>query len=153
MKIAIGCDHIGFKLKEEVKGYLKNHKLIDVGTDSDKSCDFSDFASKVAELVSKGECERGILICTTGTGMAAAANKFPEIIATNFYDKTEETLWVVKHDREHLNNNVLCMSGKFLDIEFAKKIIDIFLNTEPLKEERYLRRFNKVREIERKNMK
>ena len=153
MKIAIGCDHAAFKFKEQVKDFLKDHEIIDVGTNNEESCDFPDFAKEVADRVSREECERGILICTTGTGMCVAANKFPGVIASDFYSNTEESLWIIKHDREHLNSNVLCLSAKFLNMETTKKIIDLFLSTEFQTGERLIRRFNKVKEIEKENMK
>ncbi len=154
MKIAIGSDHAGFELKRNIVHYLKpKHDIKDFGTFNKESCDFPDFAKKVCEAVSKGKYERGILICLTGTGMTVASNKFRNIIATNIYSPTEESLDVIKHDREHLNSNVLCLSAKFLDIEFSKKVIDIWLKTdfegnEP-SGERFIRRLNKIREIEK----
>jgi ribose 5-phosphate isomerase B len=153
MKIAIGSDHVGFELKKKIIQYLKSdNEILDIGTFDTKSCNFPDYAKKVCESVSKGECERGILICTTGTGMSVASNKFRNIIATNVYSPTQESIDVIKHDREHLNSNVLCLGAKFLDIDFAKKIINIWLATnfkgnEP-DGERFIRRLNKIKEME-----
>ena len=152
MKIAIGSDHAGFELKKKIIQYLSlSHEIFDIGTFDTKSCDFPDYAKKVCESVSKGECERGILICTTGTGMTVASNKFRNIITTNIYSPTVESIDVIKHDREHLNSNVLCLGAKFLDIEFAKKIIDIWLKTrfkgnEP-GYERFVRRLAKIKSL------
>jgi len=153
MKIAIGSDHAGFELKKEIIQYLKlNHNVKDFGTFDSKSCDFPDYAEKVCESVSKGEYERGILICTNGGGMTVISNKFRNIIATNIYSPHEESLYVIKHDREHINSNVLCLGAKFLNIEFVKKIIDIWLTTEfkgsEPDGERFIRRLNKIKEIE-----
>jgi len=155
MKIAIGSDHAGFELKEQVIQLLEklNHEVKDFGTFSSESCDFPDYAKKVCEAVSRGKYERGILICLTGTGMTVASNKFKNIIATNIYSPTEESLEIIKHDREHLNSNVLCFGAKFLDIEFVKKIIDIWLTTyfkgNEFGGERFIRRLNKIKEIEK----
>jgi ribose 5-phosphate isomerase B len=153
MKMAIGSDHAGLELKKKIIQYLSlSHEILDLGTFDTKSCDFPDYAKKVCESVSKGECERGILICMTGTGMTVASNKFRNIIATNIYSPTQESLDIIKHDREHLNSNVLCLGAKFLDIEFAKKIINVWLTidfkgNEP-DSERFIRRLNKIKEIE-----
>jgi ribose 5-phosphate isomerase B len=154
MKIAIASDHAGFGLKQEIIKYLKsNHDVKDFGTYSSESCDFPDYAKKVCESINRKENERGILICTTGNGMTAAANKFKNIIATNVYSQTKESLDVIAHDREHLDSNVLCLGAKFLDIDFVKKIIDIWIGTnfrgnEP-ENKRFARRLNKIKEIEK----
>jgi len=153
MKIAIGSDHAGLELKKEIIQYLKlNHKVKDFGTFDSKSCDFPDYSKKVCEVVSKGIYERGILVCLTGTGMTVASNKFRNIIATNIYSPTQESLEVIKHDREHLNSNVLCLGAKFLNIKFARKIINVWLLTDfkgnEDGNERFIRRLNKIKEIE-----
>ena len=149
MKIAIASDHAGFEMKEKIKPFLKELKqeVKDFGTYSKESCDFPDFAKKVCESISKGDYERGILICMAGTGMATAANKFKNIIATSIYSPTKESLEVIRHDREHLDSNVLCLGAKFLDIVFAKKIIDMWLKTEFSNEERFVRRLKKISEL------
>lgn len=154
MKIAIASDHRGFELKKSIIQFLKklNYEVKDFGTYSSESCDFPDFAKKVCEPVSKGKYERGILICLTGTAMTVFSNKFRNIIATNIYSSSIESLDIMKHDREHLNSNVLCFGAKFLDIEFVKKIIDIWLTTdfkgnEP-GGERFIRRIKKIKELE-----
>jgi ribose 5-phosphate isomerase B len=154
MRIAIGSDHAGFDLKQNIVQYLKSrHEVKDFGTYISESCDFPDYAKKVCEVVSKGEYERGILICLTGMGMTVTSNKFKNIIATNIYSTSLESLDVIKHDREHLNSNVLCLGAKFLDINFVKKIIDVWLTTdfkgnEP-RNERFIRRLNKIKEMEK----
>jgi len=153
MKIAIGSDHAGFQLKQDIIKYLKSrHEVKDFGTFSSESCDFPDYARKVCEAVFKGKYERGILVCLAGTGMAVASNKFKDIIATSIYSPNEDSLEIIKHDREHLNSNVLCLGAKFLNIEFAKKIIDVWLSTDfkgnELGGERFIRRLNKIKKIE-----
>ncbi len=156
MKIAIASDHAGFELKKSIIRFLKklNYEVKDFGTYSSESCDFPDYAKKVCESVSKGEYERGILICLFGTGMVVVSNKFRNIIATNIYSPMEESLDIIKHDREHLNSNVLCLGTKFLDIEFVKKIINVWLATDFKGNEsgceRFIRRIEKIKEIEKK---
>lgn len=154
MKIAIASDHAGFELKGEIIEHLKNLKIEtnDLGTYNKESCDFPDYAKKVCEAVSKEGYDRGILVCMAGTGMAVASNKFRGIIATNIYSPHEESLDIIKHDREHLDSNVLCLGAKFLDIEFAKRIIDAWLKTsfkgnDP-GNERFARRLDKIKESE-----
>ena len=150
MKIAIGSDHAGFELKKDIISYLKklNLEVKDFGTFDTGSCDFPDYAKEVCEAVSNGGYERGILVCMTGTGMTVAANKFKGIIATNVYSPTKDSMDIIMHDREHLNSNVLCLGAKFLDIEFSKKIIDLWLAAEFKGNERFVRRLNKIKEIE-----
>ena len=152
MKIAIASDHAGFELKRNIIEYLKSKQEIkDFGTYSSESCDFPDYAKKVSEAVSKGEYERGILICQTGTGMTVASNKFKKIIATNIYSPHEESLDIIKHDREHLDSNILCLGSKFLDIKFVKRIIDVWLTTDfkgnEVGNERFVRRLNKIKDM------
>jgi len=153
MKIAIGSDHAGFEIKRSIVQYLKlKYDIKDFGAFSSEPCDFPDYAKMVCEAVSKGKYERGILICLIGTGMTVASNKFRNIIATNIYSSNEESLEIIRHDREHLNSNVLCFGAKFLDIEFVKKIIVVWLTTdfkgnEP-GSERFNRRLNKIKEFE-----
>lgn len=153
MKIAIASDHAGFELKQKIIEHLKNLKIKtkDFGTYNTESCDFPDYAKKVCEAVSEERYDRGILVCTTGTGMAVASNKFRDIISTNIYSPHEESLDIIKHDREHLDSNVLCLGAKFLDIKFTKKIIDVWLKTafkgkEP-GNERFARRLNKLKAV------
>jgi ribose 5-phosphate isomerase B len=153
MKITIASDHAGFGLKQEIIKYLKSrHDVKDFGTYSSESCDFPDYAKKVCESINREENERGILICMTGTGMTAAANKFKNIIATNVCSQTKESLDVIAHDREHLDSNVLCLGAKFLDIDFVKKIIDTWLGTNfrgnESENKRFVRRLGKIKEIE-----
>jgi ribose 5-phosphate isomerase B len=157
MKIAIGSDHAGFYLKQDIVQYLKSkHEIKDFGTFNTKSTDFPDYAKKVCKAISKGEYERGILICLTGTGMSVASNKFKNIIATNIYSPTSDSLEIIKHDREHLNSNVLCLGAKFLDFKFVKKIINVWLKTgfkgSESGYEGFSRRLNKIGEIEKLNL-
>ena len=140
-KIIIASDHGGYDLKEKIKEYLKelNYEFDDFGTDSTDSVDYTDYAQKVAkEIQKKG---RGILICGTGIGMSIAANRFSGVRATLCHD--EET---AKMAREHNNSNILCMGGRVLDTETAKKITKVWLETPFSGDERHKRRLEKIDE-------
>lgn len=141
MKIAIGSDHAGFKLKEEIKKHLAKQKteVADFGTNSEESCDYPDFAFPVAEAVSSNKADRGILICGSGVGMVVAANKVKGIRAVNAYDE-----YTARQSREHGNCNVLCLAGRKLSSEQSLKIVDIWLNTPFSGDERHKRRIDKI---------
>ena len=141
MKIAIGSDHAGFKTKEIVKEFLtrKGHEVKDLGTNSEESVDYPDFAYPVAEAVASGEAERGILVCGSGVGMAITANKVKGIRAVLAHDT-----YTSKQSREHGDANVLCLAGRKLSKAQADKIVDVWLKTEFSGEERHLRRIKKI---------
>ncbi|MDD5383127.1 MAG: ribose 5-phosphate isomerase B [Candidatus Margulisbacteria bacterium] len=141
MKIAIGSDHAGFKLKEIVKNYLKRKKLEfkDFGASSEESVDYPDYAFPVAEAVARGEFDRGILICGSGVGVTITANKVKGIRAVNAYDT-----YSAKQSRQHGDCNVLCLAGRKLTRAKATKIVDVWLKTEFSGEERHLRRIKKI---------
>lgn len=149
MKIAIASDHAGYKLKEAIKSHLKKRNLDyeDLGTDSEKSVDFPDYAIKVIEAM-KSSCDRGILICGTGIGMSIAANKFPGIRAALCCNKE-----VAAQSREHCDSNVLVLGAKYMDEKTAFEIIDVWLSTSFSGEERHRRRLAKISEIEKKLLK
>lgn len=145
MKIAIGADHAGFNLKEEIKLYLqnKNYEVFDMGTYSTESIDYPDYAVKVAKSVANNECEYGILVCYTGIGMSITANKVDGIKAALVTSIENATL-----TREHNNSNVLCLGAKDVEYSLAKKIVETFLNTTFLGG-RHERRVNKIEEVEK----
>ena len=126
MRIAIGSDHAGFEQKQQLIAYLTHsgHELIDCGPASDDRCDYPDFAAKVAREVSVGAVDRGILICGTGIGMSMAANKVAGIRAASVISTAFAEL-----AREHNNANVLCLSGRFVDLLTNEEICDVFLAT------------------------
>ena len=126
MKLAIGADHAGYMLKEQIKEYLKSRDIDfkDVGTFKIESCDYPEFAYKVGQAVANGEADLGILICGTGIGMSITANKIKGIRAALVHD--EQT---AKLSRQHNNANVLCMGGRILTEEQARQIVDVWLNT------------------------
>jgi len=145
LKLAIGSDHRGFQVKEEIKKYLEERGIEyeDFGTFSDEATDYPDIGAKVAREVSNGHLERGILICETGLGMTLVANKFRGIRATLCHD-----LESTKQAREHLNSNILTMGGKIVDRSLIPQILDIWLNTE-FTGGRHTRRLGKISAIEK----
>ncbi len=144
MRIAIAADHAGFVLKEELRQKLAadGHEVIDFGTDSTESCDYPDFARPVARAVSQGTADRGILVCSTGIGMAIAANKVAGVRAAPA-ERPEE----VQLTREHNDANVLTLGAKFLDGARAGELVEIFLRTE-FQGGRHARRLEKIAQLE-----
>ena len=145
MKIAIGADHGGFLLKEKLCASLAawGHEVANLGTDSTESCDYPDFAQAVGEAVAEGRAERGLLLCTTGIGMAMAANKIQGVRAAPAQSEDE-----VRLTREHNDANVLTLGAKYLDERHALKLIRVFLDTEFSGGERHLRRVAKIAQLE-----
>ncbi len=149
MKVAVGCDHAGFPLKNVVIESVKalGHEVIDVGTYSADAVDFPDFTKKVGEQIQRGEAERGILICGSGVGAAIAANKMKGIYASICHD-TYSAAQGVMHDAM----NVLCMGGRVIGPELVKVIVPAFLNARYLGddpgEERLARRVGKIKAME-----
>lgn len=143
MKIGIGCDHRGYELKEFIKNYLKEKKyeMIDFGTYTNDSVDYPDYAIPIGEKVAKGELDRGILICYSGIGMSIVANKVKGVYAALVHDEEEAIL-----SRKHNNSNILVLSGK-TEPEKAKKIVEIWLNTE-FESGRHEKRLSKIKAYE-----
>lgn len=147
MKIAVGSDHRGYELKSKIIAFLKEkgHEIRDFGTDSAESCDYPLIAYNAARSVSKGESERGILICMTGLGMVMAANKVPGVRAARC-DTAEEA----KMSREHNDANVISLSAKYMK-DKAEDILAVWLSTAFLGG-RHQRRVDQIRDIEKKTM-
>ena len=126
MSIALGSDHAGFQLKEDVKRYLDERHLpyIDFGTDSDASVDYPEYAGRVARAVASGQCDRGILVCRTGIGMSIAANKVRGIRAAAVCDLESARL-----SRSHNDANVLTLAGQAMASHLAREIVRVFLET------------------------
>ncbi len=135
--IAIGSDHGGYDLKEVVIAHLKEQGIAykDYGCADKNSCDYPIYGRAVAEAVANGECEKGIVICTTGIGISIAANKIKGIRCALCAD----TL-TAKMTRLHNNANVLAMGGGIVGPNLAISIVDAFLNTEFSEEEKHQRR-------------
>jgi ribose 5-phosphate isomerase B len=148
MKIAIGADHAGYRLKREIVPLLKElgHEVEDFGCDCEQSVDYPDYALPVCERVAKGEADRGILICGTGIGMSIAANKVPGIRCALVHD-----VFSAKATREHNDSNVLAMGERVIGPGLAQEIVRVWLETPFSRNERHLNRVNKVMAIERRN--
>lgn len=127
MKIAIGCDHAGFELKEIVKDKLtkEGYELIDLGTNSSESVDYPIYGRAVGEKVASGECDKGIAICGTGIGISISCNKVKGVRAALC-----NTKHLAKMSREHNDANVLCLGAREIDKELALKIVDKWLSTD-----------------------
>lgn len=147
MKIAIASDHQGYKRKQQLLEFLrnKNYDVIDLGTDSTENVDYTDFCEKLCDKVNKREVNYGILICGTGIGMSICANKIKGIYCAKVCNKREALF-----SRKHNNANVLALSKSICFYKF-KQIVLTFLHTPFLEEERYIRRINKIKDIEEKN--
>ena len=142
--IAIGCDHGGVELKDVLVEYLrvKGAQVCDVGTQGGQSVDYPDYGREVAQRVSAGQAERGVLICTSGIGMSIVANKFPGVRAALVAD-----LDGAKSSREHNDANILVLSGAKTKPQLAQEILDTWLVTE-FAGERHQRRVDKITKIE-----
>lgn len=144
MKLAIGSDHGGFRLKEAIKTYLLVHdyEVTDFGTESEDSCDYPDFALPVAEAVAKGEYDRGILICGTGIGIGIVANKVKGVRAALCHDT-----FSAEACRNHNDANILTMGERIVGEGLALKIVETFLNSD-FKGGRHQRRVDKIKALE-----
>lgn len=144
MKIAVGADHAGFRLKERIKQELldKGHEVADKGTSSDESVDYPDYAKAVADEVASGRVERGILFCSSGVGMSIAANKVHGIRAALGTTPEEVAL-----TRSHNDANILTLGAKFTGPEDAEKLADVFLAT-GFDGGRHARRIGKIQTME-----
>jgi ribose 5-phosphate isomerase B len=139
--IALGSDHGGYDLKQEVMQHLKerNIEFKDFGTYTKDSCDYPVFAKKVAEAVVSKECDKGILICGTGIGISITANKIKGIRAALCHD-----CFSAQATREHNDANILAMGGRVVGPGLALKIVDIFLDTPFSNDERHIRRIDLI---------
>ena len=127
MKIAIASDHAGFEQKQILLKHLTDagHDVTDLGPEDDSRVDYPDFAERVAEAVSRRCVERGILVCGTGIGMSICANKIQSVRAANVTNAE-----FAKLSREHNDANVLCLSGRFVEVDANIQCVDVFLETE-----------------------
>ena len=150
MKIAVGCDHAGFPLKNVLIASVRaaGHEVIDVGTFSADAVDFPDFTKKVGEAIQKNEAERGIIICGSGIGACIAANKMRGVYASICHD-TYSAAQGVMHD----NMNVLCLGGRVIGPELVKVLVSAFLLARYLGNddggERLARRVAKIIQMEK----
>lgn len=144
MRIVIGSDHAGFDLKEALRQWLHDagHEVIDVGTDSDASCDYPVFGAAVAREVAAGDADRGVAVCGSGIGICMAANKIPGVRAAVL-----RTVEDAEMSRRHNDANVACFGGRVTAIAEAERALGIFLNTD-FEGERHARRVDLLAELD-----
>lgn len=145
MNIAIGADHGGFHLKEELKSLLKRqgHTVLDVGAFNDRPSDYPDFALAVAEKIMQKKAVRGILVCGSGVGACVAANKFPGIRASVSHDTFSAHQGV-----EDDSMNVLCLGARIIGPRLAEEVVTAFIKARFSKAERHRKRLQKIKDIE-----
>ncbi len=144
MRIALGCDHRGFNLKQAIISFITEagHSFEDFGGYNTTSVDYPDIAQKVAEAVAEGRFDYGILVCSTGIGMSIAANKVRGIRAALCHD-----LFTARRARQHNDANVLCLGGDVVDQGLGEEIVQTFLNTS-FEGGRHAQRLEKIRAME-----
>lgn len=144
-KISIACDHGALTLKAVVKEHLqkKGYEVADFGTYSADSCDYPDYAAAAARAVASGECEKGIVLCTTGIGVSISANKIPGIRCALLSDP-----WSARMTRLHNDTNMMAMGAGVVGQNLALEIVDTWLETEFSGEERHQRRIDKLMALE-----
>lgn len=150
MGIALGCDHGGYGLKQEIIKYLEEKGIPykDFGCMDTNSCDYPEFGTAAAKAVAKGECEKGIVICTTGIGISITANKVKGIRCALCSDTVSARL-----TREHNDANMLALGAGIVGTNLALGIVDVFLNTSFPGEEKHCRRVAKIAALEKEGMK
>jgi ribose 5-phosphate isomerase B len=147
-KIIVGSDHAGYLMKEHIKKYLQGlntYDIIDVGCDSTISCDFPDYAEKLCAEVLLDKYNLGIVVCGSGIGVSITCNKIPGIYCALVHD-----YFTAKMCRKHNNCNVIAIGGNVVGPAVAENIVEAFLSHELINEEKYIRRINKIEEIEKK---
>jgi len=145
MKISIGCDHSALELKNVIIDHLKSKgiEVIDRGTYTKDSCDYTDYGYMVAKDIKDGTVDKGIVICFTGIGMSMIANKVKGVRCALVGSIDAAIL-----TREHNDSNCLALSAKYTGYALAKEIVDAWINTEFSNNERHLRRINKISKYE-----
>ena len=145
MKIAMGCDHGALDLKNALAAHLRKlgHEILDFGTHSFESCDYTDFAAAAARSVAKGECQRGIVLCTTGIGVSIAANKVKGIRCALLSDPL-----TARMTREHNDTNMMALGAGVVGTRLAFEIAEIWLGTPFSEEPRHQKRIDKLMALE-----
>ena len=145
MKISIGCDHGAIDLKNKVVSHLeaKGYEVTDFDTYTKASCDYPEFAAAAAKAVASGECEKGIVLCTTGIGVSISANKIDGIRCALLSD-----VWSAKMTRLHNDTNMMALGAGIVGENLALEIVDTWLTTEFSGDERHQRRIDKVMALE-----
>lgn len=143
MKIMVGCDHGGLELKDKIVVYLKKlgHQVEDIGSNGHDAVDYPRYALKVAHGVADGAAERGILVCGSGIGMCIAANRVPGVRAVQVGEP-----YAAQMSRRHNDSNVLCLGGRFLGLDLALEIINVWLR-ETFEGGRHQRRLDLIDEL------
>ena len=146
MKIAIGCDHGAIDLKNKVVSHLETagYEVKDFGTYTKASCDYPEFAAAAARAVANGQCEKGIVLCTTGIGVSISANKIDGIRCALLSD-----IWSAKMTRLHNDTNMMALGAGIIGENLAMEIVDTWLGTEFSGDERHQRRIDKVMALEK----
>ena len=146
MKIAVACDHGALALKNKVIAHLeaKGHEVVNFGTDTLDSCDYPDYAAPAAKAVASGECEKGIVMCTTGIGVSIVANKVDGVRCALLSD-----LMSARLTREHNDTNMMAMGAGVVGEMLALEIVDVWVGTEFSNNERHQRRIDKVMALEK----
>ena len=146
MKIAIACDHGALSMKNAIAKHLKEagHEVVDFGTHTLDSCDYPDFAGAAAKAVASGECDRGIVTCTTGIGVSIAANKVKGIRCALLHET-----WSAKMTRLHNDTNVMALGAGVVGKNLALEIVDVWLGTEFSGDARHQRRIDKMMDLEK----
>ena len=144
MKLAIGCDHAAYELKEAIKAKMlaEGHEIIDCGTDSTESVDYPKYGHAVGRAVASGEAERGIAVCGSGIGISIACNKVPGIRAALC-----TSVEMAEMCRRHNNANVVCMGARMISQELAFDIIDTWMTTD-FEGGKHLRRINEIEDLD-----
>ena len=145
MKISIACDHGAFDQKNDVKAHLtaQGHEVCDFGCHSLASCDYPDMVAPAAQAVANGECEKGIVLCTTGIGASIAANKVKGVRCALLHET-----WSAKMTRLHNDTNVMAIGAGVVGKNLALEIVDTWLGTEFSNDERHQRRIDKMMALE-----
>ena len=145
MRIAIGADHAGFEMKQELAARLASsgHAVVDLGTNSTDSVDYPDLAAAVGRAVVSGRVERGIVVCGSGAGAAIAANKLTGIRCAQAND-----VYTAHQSVEHDNVNVIALAARVIGPAIAAEIVDAFVAASFVPEDRYVRRLEKVAQLE-----
>ena len=145
MKIALGCDHGALELKNVMVAHLQKqgHEVTDFGTYTKDSCDYPEFAAAAAKAVASGDCDKGIVLCTTGIGVSITANKIPGIRCALLSD-----VMSARMTREHNDTNVMAIGAGVVGQMLALEIADTWLDTEFSHEARHQRRIDKVMALE-----
>ncbi len=147
MRIAVGADHAGFQLKQDLAAYLRElgHDVIDLGTTSTDPVDYPDYAETVGKAVIENRAERAVLICGSGVGASVAANKIPGIRAAVCHDT-----YSARQGVEHDEMNVLVLGARIIGVELARELVRNFLAAKFTHEERHVRRLGKINALEKR---